>query len=65
MVVVIDAKPHPSVVKETICRNCGATLQYTPADRRSRKVSDYGGGSEIIHYIKCPPCGHEVSVKGY
>jgi hypothetical protein len=29
---IIDPGPHKSVVKEVICQNCGATLEYTPAD---------------------------------
>lgn len=65
MVTVVSTNPHPSVVKETICRNCGATLSYVPADVKKRVERDYGGGSDVIHFIKCPPCGHEVHVKGY
>lgn len=65
MVTVVSAVPHPSVVKEIVCRNCGATLNYVPADIQKKTVSDYTGDREIISYIKCPPCGHEQTVKGY
>ncbi len=65
MVTVVSTQPHPSVVKEIICRNCGATLNYVPADIQEKIVSDYGGGRDIFYFIKCPPCGHEVTVKGY
>lgn len=62
MVTVVSTNPHPSVVKETICRNCGATLSYVPADIQNKTVRDYGGGSDSYYFIKCPPCGHEVHV---
>jgi transcription elongation factor Elf1 len=62
-VTVIDAGPHQSVVKEVICKNCGATLQYTPNDVKRETVTDYGGGSDIIRTIQCPPCGQPVGVK--
>ena len=65
MVTVVSTVPHPSVVKETICRNCGATLNYVPADIQERTVSDYTGDRDIVRYIVCPPCGHQVTVKGY
>ena len=65
MVTVVSTNPHPSVVKEVICRNCGATLSYVPADIHNKTVRDYGGGSDSYHFIKCPPCGHEVHVKPY
>ena len=65
MVTVISTTPHPSVVKETICRNCGATLQYVPADINNKVVSDYTGDRDTVYYIVCPPCGKQVTVKGY
>jgi len=65
MVRVVKTEPHPSVVKEVICRNCGATLEYVPADIQKRIVSDYTGGKDTYHYITCPPCGNQQTVKGY
>lgn len=65
MVTVVSTEPHPSVVKEAICRNCGATLNYVPVDIKEEVHSDYGGGRETVRFIKCPPCGHKVTVKGY
>ena len=65
MVTVVSTNPHPSVVKEIICRNCGATLNYVPADIKNKTMSDYTGDRDTIYFIKCPPCGHEVHVKGY
>ena len=65
MVTVVSTNPHPSVVKETVCRNCGATLQYVPNDIREEKSRDYTGCVDIDHYIQCPPCGKKVYVKRY
>jgi DNA-directed RNA polymerase subunit RPC12/RpoP len=65
MVTVVSRTPHQSVVKETICRNCGCTLQYVPRDIKERTVSDYTGDRDVIKYIECPECNHQVTVKGY
>lgn len=62
MVRVVDPGPHHTVVKEVVCRNCGAKLEYVPRDIRSRRYTDYGGGSDTHHWIDCPPCGNEVAV---
>lgn len=63
MVTVVSTVPHPSVVKEVICRNCGATLQYVPKDVHTEVHHDYGGGSDTYRYITCPPCGSRVNVR--
>ena len=65
MVTVVSKVPHQSVVKETVCRNCGSTLQYVPRDIKERTVSDYTGDREIVRYIDCPECNERVTVKGY
>jgi len=65
MVTVVSTDPHPSVVKEAICRNCGATLNYVPADIKHVTHTDYTGGKDYSYHIKCPPCGHEVTVKRF
>ena len=62
MVTVVNTVPHPSVIKEVVCRNCGATLSYVPADVKKEIHKDYGGGSDTIYYIRCPPCSHKVLV---
>ena len=54
MVTVVSTVPHPSVVKEAICRNCGATLNYVPADIHQRITTDYGGGCDTEYFITCP-----------
>lgn len=62
MVEVVSTTPHQSVVKEIICRNCGATLRYTPNDIKKRIESDYTGCKEQVRFIKCPLCGHEIYI---
>jgi hypothetical protein len=42
MVTVVSTVPHPSVVKEAVCRNYSATLNYVPSDIQKRIESDYG-----------------------
>lgn len=63
MVTVVNAQPHAGVVKEKICRNCGATLQYVPADIQERTVCDYDGSRDIHRFIRCPKCLSEVGVR--
>jgi DNA-directed RNA polymerase subunit RPC12/RpoP len=62
MVKVISTDPHRSVVKEIVCKNCGATLQYVPKDIESERHYDYLGDSDEYRFIKCPPCGNKVGV---
>lgn len=48
------------------CRNCGAIVEYVPNDIQSAKVYDYGGGCDVVYYIKCPGCGKDIdNVKRY
>jgi DNA-directed RNA polymerase subunit RPC12/RpoP len=63
MVTVISTTPHASVVKEVICHNCGATLQYTPNDVKEDYSTDYTGDKDYYKFIKCPPCRKKVVVK--
>ena len=65
MVRVVKQEPHPSVVKEVVCRHCGATLEYVPADIQRRIETDYGGGRDTVYFIQCPPCGNHQTVKAY
>ncbi len=65
MVTVVSTVPHPKVVKEVICKNCGSTLQYVPKDIQSHSYRDIGGGYDTDYFITCPPCGEKVYVKRY
>jgi ribosomal protein S27E len=62
MVQVVSTTPHPSVVKEVVCRNCGSTLAYVPADVTEKIEVDYTGGRDVVKYITCPPCGNKQTV---
>lgn len=65
MVTVVNKGPHPSVVKEVICRNCGSTLSYTPVDVTAVTSRDYDGHNSIDHHIVCPTCSNKVHVSKY
>lgn len=62
---IISTTPHPSVVKEVICKHCGATLEYVPADIQERRISDYTGGTDIVYFINCPSCETKINVSRY
>lgn len=64
MVHVVSLTPPPEMLKEVVCRNCGATLQYMPNEVKSQYYRDYGGGGDTEYWIDCPPCGKKVTVKG-
>jgi uncharacterized protein with PIN domain len=63
MVTVVSTQPHASVVKDTICKNCGSALQYVPRDIKERVVSDYTGSKDVIRFIDCPVCTHQLTVR--
>lgn len=62
MVKVISTSPHPSVVKQVVCRNCGATLEYTRNDVQRRRITDYTGHVDIDNFVQCPNCHEKVFV---
>lgn len=59
---VISKDPHRSIVKEKICANCGATLEYVPKDVKTKIISDYTGSKETWRYITCPECSEQIGV---
>lgn len=59
MVTVIDPKPHYSQTKQTHCKNCGATLEYTRNDTKNRQYSSMGE-TNTYFYIICPCCNKET-----
>lgn len=62
MVKVINTMPDASVIKRVVCRNCGATLEYTPNDVQQRKSIDCTGHVDIDSMIVCPKCDEWVYV---
>ena len=65
MVTIVNRGPHASVVRSTICRHCGSTLEYVPFDIKQKIVSDYTGCKDTLHYIECANCRHIIYVKQY
>lgn len=63
MVKVISTVPHKSVVKEVVCKHCGATLEYTPNDVVENHWKDYSGDSNITQFIVCPNCSKEAIIR--
>ena len=61
MVRIVETKPDPSVVKRHVCHNCGALLEYTPADVTLVNFPDYTG-SDWQRAIKCPQCKTDTPV---
>ena len=53
------------LVKRATCRNCTSMLEYTQSEVESRIHRDYGGGSDVIAFIRCPSCGKQVHVSRY
>lgn len=62
MVRIVKIEPHPTVVKEVVCRHCGATLEYVPNDVKSKVVSCMGD-IDTYSFIVCPNCNKDVGVK--
>jgi DNA-directed RNA polymerase subunit RPC12/RpoP len=63
VVKVIDPGPDKSVVKQVVCSNCGAKLEYVPNDVKTSVHHDYGGGSDTYSHIQCPQCNKSVTVR--
>lgn len=63
MVTIVKKEPHPSVVKQVICKRCGCTLEYVPLDVKSFTSTDYGGGTDTSYYINCANCETKIYVK--
>jgi hypothetical protein len=61
---IIKDGPDPSVVKEVVCDNCGATLEYAPIDVRHRDYVDYGGDYDTSYWIDCPKCSANSVLAG-
>lgn len=54
-----------AAVKRVTCPGCASVLEYTLSEVKKFTSYDYGGGSEIVSYITCPSCSHQVYVRSY
>lgn len=65
MVRVVEENPDPSVVKRVVCKNCGCTLEYIPADVKEYHGTDIGCGPDGCEWIDCPRCDKRVVLKSW
>ena len=65
MIRIIDEVPSPEVVKRTVCRHCGVTIEYTPSDVEKDFSTDYTGGKDYYNFVRCPKCRSEIHVRLY
>ena len=65
MVKVVRIEPDKTVVKEIVCRHCGATLSYTPIDVQSEHGTDYSGGPDGREWITCANCSRQVTIRSW
>jgi len=49
--------------KTVIHKDCGAKIGYYEIEVKSKTVTDYGGGSDIVYYLICPNCGEEIRMR--
>ncbi len=65
MVTIIKKEPDNSVLKEIVCRNCGATLSYVPNEVKSYSGTDFGGGSDGQEWVDCPNCNEKAIIRSW
>ena len=51
--------------KVTTCGNCSAVLEYTHADTKVERRTDYTGCTDEYRALNCPRCGNSINVKMY
>lgn len=61
---IIDKGPHKSVVKQIICKNCGATIEYVPRDViELSRGHDMGGDPSGSDGFECPQCDEDIVIR--
>lgn len=55
----------PNATKRVTCKHCASVLEYTLSEVIAEPVHDYTGDIELHHYIQCPKCGYEITVKNH
>ena len=51
--------------KRATCGGCSAIIEYVLNEVTEEVHRDYGGGSDVYHFVTCPGCSKKVYVKGY
>ena len=64
-VKIIRPDPDPRISKQVVCGNCGATLEYVPADVKRRDGHDYGGGPDGCEWVDCPQCNDKAIIRSW
>ena len=54
----------PTVELTRTHKECGAVIGYFENEVESKSISDYGGGSDIYHHLRCPHCGKTIQWSG-
>ena len=62
-VQVVDPTPDPSILKYTICGNCGVKLSYVPNDVKTGYDTDYTGSKDSYRYIICGACNKQTRIR--
>jgi len=66
MVQIVSIEPHPTAVKEIVCRSgCGATLSYVPNEVQKYHGTDISGGPDGREWIVCPNCNRDVNIRSW
>ena len=62
----VIARRDKRVVKQALCCNCGAVIEYTPSEvRELYRGRDISGCSEGREGFNCPDCNDEVVTKSW
>jgi RNase P subunit RPR2 len=51
-----------SALKRVTCDHCASIVEYAKKEVREKTISDYGGGRDLVEYIKCPSCNADIFV---
>lgn len=62
VVRVVKEEPHPIVVKEVVCANCGVTLEYTPNDVQRHEDTGLSCGPNCATWVECPKCSEKAVI---
>lgn len=62
---VVKKEPAPEVLKQCVCRQCGATLEYSPIDVKKYEARDFSGGPDGRTWIVCPECNSDVTLSSW
>lgn len=50
-----------SKAKQRTHSSCGAVIEYFENEVEKKTVPDYGGGSDVYSFLRCPHCGQMMS----